>query len=122
MADVSADTTAALPMGSTGDGWQRTLSKLFDANTLKLLVALLIPVAYWLFLRHRRMTLLSRYGIPVPPGSFWTGHFAQLVSQGVPVKKQWFKEYGRVFGYNFGIPSISIADADLARKIQVKVS
>ena len=102
-------------------GW--TMDKMLDRNSLILLVVvLLIPVVNWIWWRHRRLTLLSRNGIPGPRSRFLDGNFFDVIHKNVPMLDKWIKEYGKVTGYIVGVPTVAVADAELVRLIQVKVS
>lgn len=98
------------------------MNRMLDSTTVKILVSLLIPIAYWIWWRYRRLTLLSRCGIPGPRTSFWTGNFLDLLQGNVPTIGKWIKEHGKIVSYNMGVPTVGVADAELVRLIQVKVS
>ena len=94
-----------------------------DTMAKMAITLVVMSLFYWIWWRYRRLTLLLRCGIPMPDVSFWNGNFAELISKGnVPAKREWRAKYGKVFGFVFDTPTVSVADADLVRLIQVKVS
>ena len=96
---------------------------MIEVETALLLLLFTVPILYWIWYRKKRLTVLQRHGIPVPEGNFFTGNFLALIDNNVPQIGQWIKEHGKVFGYYFGSdPSVVIADPDLIRQIQIRVS
>lgn len=100
----------------------KMVDQMLEHKTATIVTLVLVLVTYWVWWRYRRFSLLRRCGIPGPKSSFWFGNFGHLLTGNVPMIGQWMKEHGKVIGFIEGIPTVAIADADLVRLIQVKVS
>lgn len=88
-------------------------------NVILSVVVLILTLVY--IDRRRRLRVLKKCNIPGPEGRFFDGNFFELMSQNVPTVSEWYKKYGRVFGYYIGSrPRVVVSDLNLLRKILVK--
>lgn len=93
---------------------------MISTSTLQLCIPFVILVAYWAWKRRRSLTLLKRHGIPGPKADFFFGNMLHVQNKNVIAINKWIKEYGKVIGIFEVGPTVVIADADLARQIQIK--
>lgn len=89
-------------------------------NAILSVVVLILTLVY--FDRKRRQRVLKECNIPGPEARFFDGNFFKLMkNQNVLTVSEWYKKYGRVFGYYIGSrPRVVVSDLNLLRKILVK--
>jgi len=68
------------------------------------------------------MSILARNNIPGPKPSLIYGNLLEAKSNPrVKNHEKWMKEYGKVFGYYFGVrPQVVVGDIELVKAIQIK--
>lgn len=88
-----------------------------------IVVSIIVLVLSFLYYdRKRRQSRLRKNNIPGPEPRFFGGNFFEIKNKGnVPTITDWYKTYGRVFGYYIGSePRVVVSDLNLLRKILVK--
>ena len=83
-------------------------------------IAVVLATLY--VLRSRHMTKLARNGIPGPKPHLILGNLHDWTRVGrVARESDWIKKYGKIVGFYLGQrPCVLVADADLAKNIQIK--
>ncbi|KAG8188120.1 hypothetical protein JTE90_029048 [Oedothorax gibbosus] len=82
---------------------------------------IVIFLTLWLAYRKRCISVLKDQGIPGPEPNVLFGNLLEIVTKNPLVcHKEWFKKYGKVVGYYFGMqPVVLVSDVELIKKIQV---
>lgn len=91
--------------------------------SLFLLVVFIGLLTYYLFLIRQRYQYFSQRGIPVPPFTFFFGHFKTLWNNGSYHRQleTWTKQYGKIYGiYEGTLPVFVVSDPDFLQEVFIK--
>lgn len=82
----------------------------------------IVLISLWITWRKRKLSVFQRLNIAGPPPNLIFGNYWDLLHEGQHnCIHRWIKEYGKVFGYYYGLrPVLIVADLDLLRQIQQK--
>ncbi|XP_023239142.1 cytochrome P450 3A17-like [Centruroides sculpturatus] len=84
-------------------------------------ITVIFLIFLWIRRRTDKLNLLTKCGIPGPKPNFLTGNFKEFQLEREKCIEEWFKKYGKIFGFYLGAkPYIMCSDIEFLKIMEVK--